>query len=212
MMQDYAGLLRPTDKVGFSQFPRWCYTPVKNRTEDGAQKATAGLDPACAASGECEFYASWVRLLRSVGITALRDPDSYPQTTFLGVPVRIGVMAVLSSSFAPSRDKLKLRFPTPEKVKISDRSALILDGAGISIHSLDLDGALEIYAAPGAEVMIKGLVVKNRGWAIESLQDAAAVSEPVRMRGFVINKMQTERLVFDKPGRYTVDGGVTSSL
>jgi UDP-sugar pyrophosphorylase len=42
-------------------------------------------------------------------------------------------------------------------------SVLVVEGAGVKLESLELDGALTIRACPGANVTVKGLNVKNAG-------------------------------------------------
>lgn len=49
---------------------------------------------------------------------------------------------------------------------------------------------------------VKGLKVKNKGWKWTPCGDDA--DEIDRLRGFVIEKVETEELVFDKPGAYVV--------
>eukprot|EP00760_Papus_ankaliazontas_P039905 PhM_4_TR9803/c0_g1_i2/m.46682/K12447/USP; UDP-sugar pyrophosphorylase len=210
MMQDLPTILSDGDAVGFTQFPRWCYSPVKNKTSDGAAKARQGLDPACAASGEAIQYASWVRWLRSVGVASLPDPDSFPVRTFLDVPVRLGPIVSLCASFAPNRRVLQRKLPTPERVLIGEDSALVVrGGARLTIRSLHLKGALVIEAGDECEVVIDGLVVENRGWSFEPLPESkmAAVPEVVRMRGYVLQKHETKTLTFTEPGTYRAGEG-----
>ena len=84
----------------------------------------------------------------------------------------------------------------------SASSVLVVEGAGVKIESLELDGALIIKACPGAFVTVKNLKVKNKGWRFETCgTDAPEID---RLRGFVIEKDETEELVFDQPGAYTV--------
>ena len=41
------------------------------------------------------------------------------------------------------------------------------DGDIDIVGKLELDGALEVRAAPGTKVLIKNLVVSNKGWSVE---------------------------------------------
>ena len=54
MMQDFPKLLPSDANIGFSTFDKFFYSPVKNNAADAAKKVAAGMDGACAASGEAE--------------------------------------------------------------------------------------------------------------------------------------------------------------
>jgi len=54
---------------------------------------------------------------------------------------------------------------------MSARSTLMVSGHDIRIEGLDLDGTLIVRAVPGANVHLKNLTVKNRGWVIEPLKE-----------------------------------------
>ena len=85
----------------------------------------------------------------------------------------------------------KKLFPTPEGVKISGRSTLIIQGRGnITIRNLDLDGALVINADKDKfDFCVDGLVVKNKGWVeVKCKKDA---EEWVKMRGYTMEKLET---------------------
>lgn len=60
-------MLGPESKVGFTQFPEWTYSAVKNSLEEGSKKAAAGVPPRTASEGEVEFYGYGARLMRMVG-------------------------------------------------------------------------------------------------------------------------------------------------
>ena len=98
-------------------------------------------------------------------------------------------------------DELKSKVGKGVSLKTPE-SALVIEGAGVRLEKLELDGALTIKACPGAFVTVKGLVVKNKGWRFTECGDDAG--EVDRLRGFVVEKDETEALVFDKPGNYTV--------
>jgi hypothetical protein len=45
--------------------------------------------------------------------------------------------------------------------------AKLPDGDIDIVGKLELDGALEVRAAPGTKVLIKNLVVSNKGWSVD---------------------------------------------
>lgn len=60
-------------------------------------------------------------------------------------------------------------------------STLVLEGEGLHLEGLELDGALVIKAAPGARVSVRGLKVSNEGWVMVPLpEDLSQVSEEDR--------------------------------
>ena len=60
-------------------------------------------------------------------------------------------------------------------------STLVLEGEGLHLEGLELDGALVIKAAPGARVSVRGLKVSNEGWVMVPLpEDLSQVVEEDR--------------------------------
>lgn len=49
-------------------------------------------------------------------------------------------------------------------ITLAPRSVLVLDGAGITIKNLRVEGALVVRAVPGAKVVVDGLSISNAGW------------------------------------------------
>ena len=64
-------------------------------------------------------------------------------------------------------------------VVLAPRSVLVLDGADITLKNLRVSGTLVVRAAPGARVVVDGLVVSNAGWEW-------AHTEEVRRAGFAL--------------------------
>jgi hypothetical protein len=160
---------------------------------------------------------------------------------FGGVPVEADWPRVaLSPEFAPTLGELRRRLGGQQRgggagssgsssggggggglhppIRLSARSVLVLDGAGIEVRGpVDVDGALVVRAAPGARVVIGPLRVRNRGWAWRALPPAGgggggggdneSVREEDAMRGFVVDRHETTEYVFDRPGEYVVVGG-----
>jgi hypothetical protein len=74
------------------------------------------------------------------------------------------------------------------------------------IENLNLDGTRIVRAVPGAHVHLKGLVVKNRGWALETLKEGGRrAPEELRVRGYQLVKYEQRVLEFNEPGTYVVD-------
>ena len=69
-----------------------------------------------------------------------------------GIKVLEPPRIVFSPSFAPTLDVARTRFASPSRVSITSRSTLVLDGAGIRVKRLSLDGALVVRACEGAFV------------------------------------------------------------
>jgi UDP-sugar pyrophosphorylase len=93
---------------------------------------------------------------------------------------------------------------------ISAASTLVVDGEGVILEGLTLDGALIVRAAAGATVHIKGLSVQNRGWEFVALADGAGsaeeggVTEDLAIRGYQLVKHEERVLNFTEPGHYEV--------
>ncbi len=90
---------------------------------------------------------------------------------------------------------------------MSQRSSLVLQGAGITVRGLDLDGALVVRAGRGVKVALKRLAVRNKGWEWRRLVEGEATeaSEEERMRGFTVVKHETRVIEFSEPGEYVVE-------
>ena len=109
---------------------------------------------------------------------------------------------MLHPSFACTFDEMKRKVTGGDKVKItSSSSVLVVEGEGVIFENLELDGALVVKACAGAKVTVKGLKVRNKGW---TYAPASGGDEVDALRGFVVQKNETETLVFDQPGEYVV--------
>ncbi|KAJ0393930.1 hypothetical protein P43SY_002877 [Pythium insidiosum] len=131
MMQDFprlfAGKETAASSVGMLLFPAsLVYSPCKNDTLSAASKATQDIPPQCASSAEHDLFALNIAKLRALGVSG-------PHVVFCG-------------GFGFSNTALRSKFPEPSAVKISPRSTLIVHGQNITIHALELDGAVEIVA------------------------------------------------------------------
>jgi len=198
MMQDFPTVLQgeETEKVGFTSLAsELCFSPVKNATADGVALQSKGTHPGVAASGEADQSSAVARILRSIGC----EVEEGSKVTFNGIEVTSGPDCVLKPSFAACATEFKKKFPNPAAVKISGRSSLVLSGQGLTIESLDLDGAVVIECEDGASGVIRNLTVKNKGWVKEPKPSSDV--EVIRMRGYDIRRLETEKIVFKKDGR-----------
>ena len=184
--------------VGFTVFDNWVgYSPVKNSPEDGVGKFKGNNPTHTATSGEMEVYGCGARLLELAGASIAAAVDFAAND----IVVPSGPRVVLHPSFACTFDEIKGKVHGKNVKLTSPTSVLVVEGSGVTLESLTLDGALVIKACAGANVTVKGLTVANKGWTYAPV---TAGTEIDTLRGFVVEKTETETLVFDKPGNYTV--------
>jgi len=202
MMQEFPATLDGdvVKQIGFTSIASdMCFSPVKNTIADGVVLQQKGTHPGVAASGEADQYAAFRKILSSVGCQV----EEAAEVTFSGIKFIPGPEIVLKPNFVLCPGEYKTKFPQPASVKISSRSSLVVNGSGIVIESLDLDGALVIECEDGASGVVRDLVVKNKGW--EKVADESSTSEEfIRMRGYHMNKIETQKIIFRKDG--TVEG------
>mmetsp|Transcript_10791 Transcript_10791/g.26098 ORF Transcript_10791/g.26098 Transcript_10791/m.26098 type:complete len:294 (+) Transcript_10791:126-1007(+) len=180
MMQDFPTVMEVGETAGFTQIgPELCFSPVKNSVPDGVNLQAKGTPAGTAATGEADQYAAARIMLRSIGCT-VEDAD---EVSYNGIKVVPGPSIVIKSKVACCPGELKELFPSPEKIKISSRSTLVVGGTGVTIESLDLDGTL-VVNKNGKK--ITKMTVKNDGWVKVPVEDHD--DEKIRMRGFVIEK------------------------
>jgi len=191
MMQDYPKVLEASAKVGFTTVPSWlAYSPCKNNVEDAAIAAKSNIPPSCAFTSESDHYNSIVEILRRHKVNVARGKLQ----TFQGISATVGPRIVIDPSTAIFPCEIQDCFPSPEKVKISARSTLILEG-DVKIYGLNLDGALHLVAVPGTRLSVFSkpeLCIRNEGHIIKAIDNLAHASEIDRMRGYVIEKKDTE--------------------
>lgn len=201
MMQDFPTTLigSVSKKVGFTSIPAdLCFSPVKNATKDGVALQQKGTSPGVAASGEADQYAAIRNIMKSIGCAV---EDASP-ATFSGITVVPGPEVVLKPSFVTCPAEYLDKFPKPSQVKISSKSSLVINGSGVVIESLDLDGALEIECEEGASGVLRDVVVKNEGW--KKVADEDSEKEYIRIRGYHLEKVETKKITIKKDG--TIDG------
>lgn len=201
MMQDFPTVLEGGDaaRVGFTSLAgELCFSPVKNATADGVKLQQNGTHPGVAASGEQDQSNAVCEILRAMGCNVEKGSS----VTFSGIEVASGPDCVLKPSFGACKTEFKGKFPNPSAVKISGRSSLVLSGDGLVVESLNLDGALVVECEDGASGSIRDLSVKNKGWVKVADEDSA--DEVVLMRGYHMDKLETETIIFKSDG--TIEG------
>lgn len=185
MMQDFPTVLEAEEqkKVGYTQLAaELCFSPVKNSVADGIALQEKGIAAATAATGEADQYAATRIMMQSIGC---KIEDAEP-VEYNGIQVIPGPAIVLKPDFACCPAEFTIKFPSPEKVKISARSTLVVRGPGVTIESLELDGALVIDCDRGEVAIVRDLKVENEGW--EFVPVSTHEDEKIAMRGFEINR------------------------
>eukprot|EP00933_Yihiella_yeosuensis_P017841 TRINITY_DN14838_c0_g1_i4.p1 TRINITY_DN14838_c0_g1~~TRINITY_DN14838_c0_g1_i4.p1 ORF type:complete len:216 (-),score=33.44 TRINITY_DN14838_c0_g1_i4:143-790(-) len=192
--------------LGFTMLDSWCaYSPVKNDPASARQKFESGNHPQSGTTGETDLFAANCKTLRMLGVE-IEAPRS---ATFNGIKVDLEARVVWSPSWSTGFIGARSRILPGAKVKISQRSTLVLDGE-IELEELDLDGALVITARPGCKVRIANLRVRNAGWSLESV-DKDCNDEVARIRGFYVKKHATYKLLYKEPGNHVVDDNSSGS-
>ena len=202
--QDFPTILTgpQAEKVGFTSLAsEMCFSPVKNATSDGVALQAKGTHPGVAATGEADQSGAMQRLLRSIGCNVKEGS----KVKYSGIEVVSGPDIVLKPCFAVNSTECMQKFTNPSAVSISGRSSLVLKGEGLTIESLDLDGALVVECEPGATGVIRKLTVWNKGWVKVPTDNSA--NEVIKMRGYYMDKTETRKIVFKKDG--TIEGDYT---
>ena len=99
----------------------------------------------------------------------------------------LDTLSLPQTSLLKLQDTDRIRLARQAKVKaarlrISQRSVLIVNGAHVSVDSLVLDGALVVDAVPEAHVRIDGLSVENKGWRWMALKPDKPMKEEWAIR------------------------------
>ena len=188
MMQDYPKVLTNSSKVGFTSMPSWiCFSPCKNNSVDAAALLSSGVPPGSAFSAESDQYYCHAEILQRIGVNIQHAQP----ITFLGISAVPGPRVVLHPSFALFPTDIKKCFPNPDKVTITGRSSLIIEG-DVEIICLHLDGALKLQASPGTKLIVNtgSRKIYNKG------HDLVGISNDnnngfEKMRGYSIKKYDT---------------------
>lgn len=209
MMQDIPKLFQKEMgqdvNIGFTMFDRWVtFSPAKNSLEAGQDAVKSGnTAPGTLSSAECDLYVQNQKKLRFAGVD-IPVPEYKGFVPMASIPVTPGPRIILCPAFGLCQDDYKSRIQGT--VRISERSSLVLDGHHLTIRGLELDGALVVRCGTESFVTIDGLKVKNDGWELQELDPAKEYSETVRIRGYTMNKKETQVYTITEPGHFTIDG------
>jgi UDP-sugar pyrophosphorylase len=210
MMQDFPKLLQKEmgseANVGFTMFDRWfTFSPAKNSLAAGIDTVKAGrTDAGTMSSAESDKYIQNQRKLARAGVK-LPVSDCDDDTTLVslaGIPVTPGPRIILCPGFAMTQSQITEKISGGE---ITQRSSLILEGDGLKVTNLSLDGALVIRAKDGCDVQVDGLVVSNKGWEVVEVEEGEeGVPEEVAIRGYRMLKHEAMEIHITEPGKYRI--------
>eukprot|EP00898_Chlorokybus_atmophyticus_P004496 jgi/Chlat1/5047/Chrsp33S05056 len=202
MMQDYPKSLGPEAKVGFTVLDVWvAYSPVKNNPADAAAKASSNQATHSATSGEMDQYAANSKILAMAGASI----DAPKKATYNGIEVEVYPRILLSPDFGITFKDIKSKVVGGSKVKVSQKSVLVIEGEDIYLEDMNVDGALILKAAPGAKVHVAGLNVSNGSFEFVPVDfNDESQPEEFRVRGFKVARKENEEKTFDQPGEYTL--------
>jgi len=212
MMQDFPKLLAKEiggkARVGFTSFEKWLsFSPAKNSLEAGAKAfAATGVPPATASSAEMDFYRAHLLKIRAVsGSRAAANLLDGPISSFADIPLETGPRIIVTPAVAVTSKELHDRVGKG-RISVTGTSTLVLDGAGISVESLDLDGTFILRAGPRARVTVRDAKVRNAGWCLAPAGPDAVEEE--RIRGFRVIKDNgvVVDLGMDAEGEFLVTG------
>ncbi len=213
MMQDYPLTLRELatapPRVGVTVFEdalggaltHRLYAPAKNGMADARLKAAKGVPDASCCSAELALYASNCLMLRDAGVR-VAPPK---QAALGGIAQPEWAHIVLLPSFLPLWSHIPTRFLRPDLVSISQRSTLVLEGDIVFTGALELDGALDLRAAPGVQLIINAMRVSNAGVAFVDVDDNDPDEDELfRIRGFRPGQGSILIYRFREPGRHVI--------
>uniref|UniRef100_A0A7S2V323 Uncharacterized protein n=1 Tax=Fibrocapsa japonica TaxID=94617 RepID=A0A7S2V323_9STRA len=156
----YSFLVGGKEGVGYTSCPSWaCHAPLDNSLEVAKELVAQGMPANSASAAEAGQYRAFAEVLKILGATVEMAEDQ----EYAGIPVSIGPLVVMEPSFATCPQEMRARFPSPENIKISSKSVLIVRGEGVVVERLDLDGSVLLDAEEGAKLTVRQLVVKNNG-------------------------------------------------
>ena len=164
--------------------------------------------PGTMSSAKSDKYIQNQRKLRHAGMD-IRITTDDELVSITGIPVTPRLRVILCPGFAITQREIIEKI-SEGNVVISDRSSLVLEGGGLRVKNLDLDGALVIRTGHDCDVTVDGLIVRNRGYEIVEVGEGEDVPEEVAIRGYTMRKHEVMEIIINEPGRYVIgpDGEV----
>jgi UDP-sugar pyrophosphorylase len=211
MMQDIPKLFQKEmgsdANIGFTMFDRWfTFSPAKNALEAGVEAVAAGnAAPGTMSSAESDKYIQNQRKLKFAGVNVPVTTDEADLTLVAGIPVTAGPRVILCPAFGITQKEILNKLPTAESVSISKSSSVVLEGHHLTVKSMQVNGALIIRAGPESHVTVDGLIVENKGWDLQELDQTKEYPEHVRIRGYTMVKHETAEYIVNEPGNFVID-------
>jgi len=213
MMQDIPKLFQKEmgseAKIGFTMFDRWfTFSPAKNSLAAGVEDVKkGGKAPGTMSSAESDKYIQNQRKLKYAGVDIHISTED-ELVPVAGIPVTPGPRVILCPGFAITQREITDKIG--EGNRITKRSSLVLEGEGLRVQNLDLDGALVIRTGHDCDVTVDGLVVQNKGYEIVEVGEGEDVPEEVAIRGYTMKKHEVMEIIINEPGKYLIgpDGDV----
>ena len=151
-------------------------------------------------SAESDKYVQNQRKLKMAGVD-LDVTEERDLVMVSGIPVTPGPRIILCPGFSITQQEVMQKI---QGGKITKRSSLVLEGEDLKVKNLDLDGALVIRTGHDCDVTVDGLVVRNKGYDIEEVQEGASVAEEVAIRGYTMKKNEAMEIIINEPGKYYI--------
>jgi UDP-sugar pyrophosphorylase len=151
-------------------------------------------------SAESDKYIQNQRKLKHAGMD-VPVTEEKDLITVGGIPVTPGPRIIICPGFAITQQEIVSKI---QGGSITKRSSLVLEGQGLKIKNLKLDGALVIRSNPDCEVEVDGLVVENNGCILEEIPDGANVDEAVSIRGYTMKKDEVMEIIIREKGKYKI--------
>jgi len=216
MMQDIPKLFQKEmgkdALIGFTTFDRWfTFSPAKNSLESGIEDVKKGSTaPSTLSSAESDKYIQNQRKLQHAGVKLPITTTQEDLVTIGGIPITPGPRVVLLPAFGITQEELVRKI---HGGSITERSSLVLEGQGLTIRNLTLDGALSIRCCSECEVEVDGLVVNNEGYRLDEIAEGDGVDEAVRIRGYTMDKRAVMEIEISEPGKYFIgEDGIVKKI
>jgi UDP-sugar pyrophosphorylase len=208
MMQEYPKLLDSSENVGITCLPKWlAFMPVKANIADSIQQISKIGVAFSASAGEAAMYF----INRSICRAFQTDSCAEIERVFAGISVAYGARIVFLPSFGTTVADIQAKLNG--NISISNESSLILEGSGIVINGLQLNGTLIVRALNGSSIVINDLEVDNNGWDFLDVNtEDEAIEEKYRIRGYLLQESEAQVIEFDDGEEHIIDGTTAASI